>query len=85
MIRLKVREVAQRKRVSQGRLSRLSDVDVKTLRRVYREPENANIRLETLNKLAYALKVDARDLLEYERDTEPPGITEEALPGNDES
>jgi DNA-binding Xre family transcriptional regulator len=80
MIRLKVKEIAAQKKVSLSRLSRLSDIDIKTLRRIYRYPENANTRLETLNKLAYALKVDARDLFEYERDTEPPGIVAEELP-----
>jgi DNA-binding Xre family transcriptional regulator len=77
MIRLKVKEVAEKRKVGIGRLSRLADIDIKTLRRIYREPENANTRLETLNKLAYALKVDARDLLDYERDTQPPGIQDD--------
>jgi DNA-binding Xre family transcriptional regulator len=80
MIRLKVREVAEQKQVSQARLSRLSDVDIKAIRRMYREPDKANIRLETLNKLAYALKVDARELLEYERDAFLPGVEEDDPP-----
>jgi DNA-binding Xre family transcriptional regulator len=77
MIRLKVKEVAERKKVSQTRLSRLADVDIKTLRRVYRMPDSANIRLETLNRLAYALKVHVCDLLEYERDAALPGIQDD--------
>lgn len=77
MIRLKVKEIAKQKNISQARLSRLSDVDVKAIRRMYREPDKANIRLETLNKLAYALKVDARELLEYERDASLPGVEDE--------
>jgi DNA-binding Xre family transcriptional regulator len=77
MIRLKVKEVAERKKVSQTRLSRLADVDIKTLRKVYRKPDSANIRLETLNRLAYALKVHVYDLLEYERDTVPPSIPDD--------
>jgi DNA-binding Xre family transcriptional regulator len=77
MIRLKVKEIAEKKKVGIGRLSRLADIDIKTLRRIYREPENANTRLETLNKLAYALQVDARDLLDYERDASPPSILQD--------
>jgi DNA-binding Xre family transcriptional regulator len=80
MIRLKVKEIAAQKNISQARLSRLSDVDIKTLRRMYRTPEEANIRLETLNKLAYALKVDARELLDYERDAFLPGVAEDESP-----
>lgn len=80
MIRLKVREIAEKKRISQARLSRLSDVDIKIIRRVYRTPEKANLRLETLNKLAYALKVDVRELLDYERDDSLPGVSDDQSP-----
>lgn len=83
MIRLKIKEIARQKNISQARLSRLSDVDVKALRRMYREPEKANIRLETLNKLAYALKVDARELLEYERDAFLPGVPDDTPPAGE--
>jgi transcriptional regulator with XRE-family HTH domain len=72
MIRLKVKEVAQARGMSQARLSRRSDVDIKTLRRIYQDATSANITLGTLNKLAYALRVDARDLIEYERDASLP-------------
>lgn len=77
MIRLKVKEIMEQKNVSIGRLSRLADVDIKIIRKIHRTPEKANVRLETLNKLAYALKVDARELFDYERDAFLPGISEE--------
>ena len=64
MIRLKVKEIAQQKGISQGKLSRLSDVDLTTLQRIYRQPESANITLYTLDRLAKALGVDASELIE---------------------
>ena len=76
MIRLRVKEVANQRDMSQARLSRRSDVDIKTLRKMYREPEKANITLETLNRLAYALKVNPCELLEYEADLFLPGTEE---------
>ena len=76
MIRLKVKEVAEQKKISQGKLSRRADVDVKTLQRILREPENTNIKIDTLNKLAFALNVHPCELLEYERDAFLPGAEE---------
>jgi DNA-binding Xre family transcriptional regulator len=72
MIRLRVKEVAEKKGMSQSRLSRRADVDIKTIRKMYRQPEEANITLETLNKLAYALKVHPSELFEYEADAVLP-------------
>lgn len=63
MIRLRVKEVAQQKGISQGKLSRNSDVDIKTLQKIYRLPTSI-VTTETLDKLATALGVDARELIE---------------------
>jgi DNA-binding Xre family transcriptional regulator len=63
MIRLKVKEVAQVKGVGQGKLARLADMDVKTVKRVYRDPY-AEISTFTLDKFAKALGVDASELIE---------------------
>lgn len=64
MIRLKVKEIAREKKISQGKLSRLSEVNITTIQLIYRKPTEANITLLTLDKLATALEVDAQDLLE---------------------
>jgi DNA-binding Xre family transcriptional regulator len=56
MIRLKVKEVAAQKKISQGKLARLADMDTKTLKRIYRDPM-AEINMSTLDKLATALNV----------------------------
>ncbi len=63
MIRLRVKEVAQEKGFSQGRLSRVANIDENTLKRIYRDPY-AIITTETLDKLAKALGVPASELIE---------------------
>lgn len=67
MIRLKVREVAKAKGMSQSKLGRIADVDVKTMRRIFREP-TAPVTTTILDRIAVALQVDASLLLE----SEPP-------------
>ena len=71
MIRLRVKEVAQQKKMSQGRLSRESNIDLNTVRDILRDP-NKNITLQTLDRLARALQVDARELIEYSPDVKSP-------------
>jgi len=63
MIRLGVEEVAQGTRFSQGRLSRVANIDENTLKRIYRDPY-AIITTETLDKLAKALGVPSAELIE---------------------
>jgi len=63
MIRLRVKEVAQEKGFSQGRLSRVANIDENTLKRIYRDPY-AIITTETLDKLARALGVPSSALIE---------------------
>ena len=76
MIRLRVKEIAQEKGLSQARLSRLSDVDITTVRKIYRQPTTANVTLETLNRLAKALDVDPRELIDVSSDDEAPETPE---------
>ncbi len=63
MIRLRIKEIAQAKGISQGKLSRMSDIDDNTIKRIYRNPM-ANVNNDTLNKLARALEVSIHDLIE---------------------
>lgn len=70
MIRLRVKEVAKEKGMSMSRLSRKSDVDLTTIRRIYHEPTKANPTVETLGRLATALGVHPGDLLEQVPDEE---------------
>jgi DNA-binding Xre family transcriptional regulator len=64
MIRLKVKEIAKQKGISQGRLSRMANVDLTTIQRIYHNPTTANVTLLTLDKLAKALGVDVSELIE---------------------
>jgi DNA-binding Xre family transcriptional regulator len=63
-IRLKVKDVAKQKGISQAKLSRLADLNISTVQLIYRKPLEANITLITLDRIAKALGVDVRELLE---------------------
>jgi DNA-binding Xre family transcriptional regulator len=67
MIRLRVKEVAKEKGIGQGRLQRMADMDIKTIRKMYRNPYTI-ITTETLDKLAKALGVPPGELLEQVED-----------------
>ena len=64
-IRLKIKEAAKEKGLSMARLSRLADVDYRTLQRIYKDPYK-NIDTDTLDKLAQALGMKAQELIEGE-------------------
>ena len=66
MIRLRLEEVARQKKVSMTHLSRISDVEYRTVRKIFRNP-NAEITLSTLDKLCWALRVTPAELIEYTR------------------
>ncbi len=63
MIRLRVKEVAEAKGVSRLRLSRIADVNYKTIQGIWRDPYR-EISIKTLEKLARALKVPSSELIE---------------------
>jgi len=64
MVRIKVKEVAKSKGISQSKLSRLADVNVSTIQRIYRNPTTTNINIFTLEKIARALNVNVSELIE---------------------
>jgi DNA-binding Xre family transcriptional regulator len=70
MIRLRVKEIAEARKISISQLAKLADVDYKTVRKVFRNPQVA-IDLYTLDKLCWALRVTPAELIEYKR-TAPP-------------
>jgi len=55
--------ITKEKGFSQGRLSRVANIDENTLKRIYRDPF-AIITTETLDKLARALGVPSSALIE---------------------
>jgi DNA-binding Xre family transcriptional regulator len=63
MVRLRVKEVAQKRGISIHKLSRLSDVSLTTVRKLVNDP-TYSVTTATLEKIANALNVGVRDLIE---------------------
>lgn len=49
MIRLKVKEMAVQKGIGQGALARNANMDVKTLKRIYRNPQRKSVPLRLIS------------------------------------
>lgn len=63
MIRLRVKEIADKRGITMARLSRLADLNYGTIRAIYENP-NRDVAVTTLEKIARALKVKVTDLYE---------------------
>ena len=63
VVRLRVKEVAKEKGISMGKLQRDADVAYNTVRRMFKDPYYITTT-ETLGKLARALGVPPRELIE---------------------
>lgn len=72
MVRLKVREVAEQKKMSMSKLSRVADVNYKTIQGIWRDPYQG-INTKTLERIAKALGVPTSELIEDVPDNETPG------------
>ena len=68
MRRLRVRELAERKGITQSKLMRMSDLNMKTIQGLYREPYRINVAYLTLEKVAKALGVSIDELFEEVED-----------------
>jgi len=68
-IRFKVKDIAHIRGFSQYKLSKVSGVDERTLRKIWRQDEGIVVNSDTLDRLAAALQVDISELLE----SDPPG------------
>ena len=62
-LRLRVKEIAEAKHISMGKLERLSDLSHPTIRDIFRNPYK-EVTSTTLVKLANALGVSVSDLYE---------------------
>lgn len=71
MIRLKIKEVAQAKRISMGKLSRSADVSYTTIKNIFSDPFYS-ITTYTLGKIVDALGVSVHDVVEDVSRTEKP-------------
>jgi len=63
MIRLRLKEVLQEKKMSQSKLSRLADVSMSAIQEMYHDPYH-DPALSTLHRIAKALHVNICDLYE---------------------
>jgi transcriptional regulator with XRE-family HTH domain len=66
MIRLKIKELAKERGISQLKLGRLADIDTERMRRIFRYGDSlhCNLTLTSLDRIARALGVDASALIE---------------------
>jgi DNA-binding Xre family transcriptional regulator len=62
-MRLKVREIAQAKGISLTRLSRLADVNYKTVHTIWHDPTHG-VNTKTLERIAKALNVTVSESFE---------------------
>ena len=69
MIKLKIKEVAQEKGIGMSKLSRIADVNYKTIQTIWRDPYHG-VNTKTLERIAKALGVSTADLLEDVPDEE---------------
>ncbi len=69
MVRLRVREIAEQKRISMSKLSRTADVNYKTIQAIWRNPYQG-VNTKTLERLAKALAVSTAELIEDVPDEE---------------
>lgn len=69
MTRLKIKEMAEAKGISQRKLCRLTGIDIKNIQKVFRRP-NSVVTTATLDKFAKALGVDVSELVETIPDPE---------------
>jgi DNA-binding Xre family transcriptional regulator len=62
-VRLKVKEIAEQKKISQRQLSLRSGMTIKNVQKIYRYPYSI-VTTATLDRLARVLGVDASELIE---------------------
>jgi transcriptional regulator with XRE-family HTH domain len=63
MVKLKVKEIAEKKGISMGKLSRLADIDRNTVKKLYNDGRYSPT-IDTLHRVARALGVTVADLIE---------------------
>ena len=64
MRRLRVKELADQRGITQSKLMRMADLNMKTVQGLYREPYRFNVAYLTLEKIAKALDVSIDELFE---------------------
>jgi DNA-binding Xre family transcriptional regulator len=67
MVRLKVREIAERKGINMSKLSRIADVSYNTTQALFHNPQH-DVSIYILERIAKALNVKICDLIEETSD-----------------
>jgi len=65
VIKIRLKELLDEKKMSQARLSRLADLSPNTIQAIYHEP-TTDVMLSTVEKIAKALNVTLDQLLEMD-------------------
>jgi len=65
VIKIRLKELLDEKKMSQARLSRLADLSPNTIQAIYHEP-TTDVMLSTVEKIAKALHVTLDQLLEMD-------------------
>jgi transcriptional regulator with XRE-family HTH domain len=73
MRRLRVKELAEQKGMTQSKLMRMADLNMKTVQGLYREPYRLSVAYLTLEKVANVLGVSIDELFEEVADEEQNG------------
>lgn len=68
MRRLRIKELAEQRGITQSKLMRMADLNMKTVQGLYREPYRINVAYLTLEKIAKALDVSIDELFEEVED-----------------
>ena len=69
-VRFKVKQVAHAHGYSQYKLQKVTGIDIRTLRILYRNPPGASVTTDTLDRVATVLGVDISELVESYTDAE---------------
>lgn len=64
MRRLRIKELAEQRGITQSKLMRMADLNMKTVQGLYREPYRINVAYLTFEKIAKALDVSIDELFE---------------------
>lgn len=70
MTKLRIEAIAKSKGISQAKLSRLADVGMSTIQRLYHNEDASHTTVYTLQKIATALGVSVAELFEEEKPTD---------------
>lgn len=63
MIRLKIREIAEARKINMSKLSRMADLNYNTIRAIWVDATK-DVAISTLEKIAKALSVEVSELIE---------------------